>query len=276
MPLPRGIVTGASGFVGRHLLDQLKGDHRIVGVARRSQRRAGVPEDPNITWLEADIAERPQVEAVFRTLPDDDAAIRLRPGAGNVRGTVDARLHTRAGKARRHVAKRAGIYIVPTDRWYIERTVWLIAGLVLLVSTSLAALVDPRFIVFVSATGITSVVVAFTGFCPVGNVLSRLGFTGMLSDPSRRPVYVMRTDSWYLERRIYVTVGVNITIGSILSLVYSPWWLAFTGFVGVAMVWFSATGFCILANILYWTGAEPRLAPPSVAAPAADGRAPVR
>jgi hypothetical protein len=27
----------------------------------------------------------------------------------------------------------------------------------------------------------------------------------------------------------------------------------------VAMVWFAFTGFCILANVLYWSGAEPRL-----------------
>jgi hypothetical protein len=47
----------------------------------------------------------------------------------------------------------------------------------------------------------------------------------------------------------------------VLSLVHSPWWLAFTGFVGGAMVWFAATGFCIMANGLYWLGAEPRLAP---------------
>ena len=33
---------------------------------------------------------------------------------------------------------RPGIYIVPTSRWYIERTVWLIAGCVLLASTTLA------------------------------------------------------------------------------------------------------------------------------------------
>ncbi|HYT73217.1 MAG TPA: DUF2892 domain-containing protein [Vicinamibacterales bacterium] len=153
------------------------------------------------------------------------------------------------------------IYVVPTDRWYIERAVWLIAGFVLLISTALAALVDPRFVVFVAATGVTSIAVAFTGFCPIGNVLFRLGFRGLLTDPSRPAFYFMRTDSWYLERRIYVTVGVNITIGSILSLVYSPWWLAFTGFVGVAMVWFAETGFCILANALYWAGCEPRLAP---------------
>ena len=27
------------------------------------------------------------------------------------------------------------------------------------------------------------------------------------------------------------------------------------------MVWFAATGYCIMANGLYWIGAEPRLVP---------------
>ena len=44
------------------------------------------------------------------------------------------------------MAMRSGIYIVPTSRWYIERTVWLIAGIVLLASTALALLVNPLFI----------------------------------------------------------------------------------------------------------------------------------
>jgi len=153
------------------------------------------------------------------------------------------------------------IYIVPTSDWYIERAVWLIAGLVLLTSTALAWYVDPRFIVFVAITGLTSIWVAFTGLCPVGNVLYRFGMRGRLADPDRAGCYVMRHDAWYLERRIYPTVGTNITIGSILSLVHSPWWLAFTAFVGVAMIWFAFTGFCILANALYWIGATPRLSP---------------
>ena len=71
----------------------------------------------------------------------------------------------------------------------------------------------------------------------------------------------MQTDRWYLERRIYLAVGINLTVASVLSLVHSPWWLLFTGFVGGAMVWFAATGYCIMANGLYWLGAEPRLAP---------------
>ena len=39
---------------------------------------------------------------------------------------------------------RKGVYIVPTSHWYIERTVWLVAGIFLLTATALAALVDPR------------------------------------------------------------------------------------------------------------------------------------
>ena len=155
------------------------------------------------------------------------------------------------------------IYVVPTDRWYIERTVWLIAGVVLLCSTALAVLANPLWILVVTATGLVSINVAFTGFCPVGNVLRLFGFKPRLgsSAPTRWNLYFLQTDSWYLERRIYVTVGVNITLGSILFLTHSPWWGLFTGFVGAAMVWFASTGYCILANVLYWIGAEPRLNP---------------
>jgi hypothetical protein len=31
--------------------------------------------------------------------------------------------------------------------------------------------------------------------------------------------------------------------------------------VGAASLFFASTGFCIMANGFYWTGAEPRLAP---------------
>ena len=159
------------------------------------------------------------------------------------------------------MAMRKGFYIVRTDRWYIERTVWLIAGVVLLVSTLLAVLLGPWWIVGVIITGLVSINVAFTGFCPIGNVLKLLGFKAALGAPNRGNLYFLQTDSWYLERRIYVTVGVNIILGSILFLTVSPWWALFPAFVGTAMVWFAATGLCILANILFWIGAEPRLNP---------------
>ena len=72
---------------------------------------------------------------------------------------------------------------------------------------------------------------------------------------------IAETDRWFLERWIYLAVGINLSLACGLSLVHSPWWLLFTGFVGGAMVWFAASGFCIMANGLYWLGAEPRLAP---------------
>jgi Na+-transporting methylmalonyl-CoA/oxaloacetate decarboxylase beta subunit len=159
------------------------------------------------------------------------------------------------------VKLRSGIYIVPTDRWYIERTVWLIAGLFILAATALAALVQPLWVLLVVATALASINVSLTGFCVIGNVLKRMGFTPRLGRSTSGNLYFMQTDRWYLERRIYMGVGINLTIASVLSLVHSPWWLLFPAFVGLAMLVFATTGFCIMANSLYWLGAEPRLAP---------------
>jgi len=157
---------------------------------------------------------------------------------------------------------RPGFYIVPTDRWYIERAVWLLAGFVVLGATALAVFVDHRFVLFVTCTGLASINVSLNGFCILGNALHKLGFRGLLAEGGESAKwYFMRTDRWYLERRIYLVVGFNLCLASILTLVHSPWWLAFPGFVGIAMLWFASTGFCIMANMLYWLGAEPRLAP---------------
>ena len=164
------------------------------------------------------------------------------------------------------MAFRTGAYVAPTDVWYIERTVWLIAGVVLLASTTLALLLNPLWILGVIATGLVSINVAFTGFCPVGSVLQRLGFPSMLGvqTETRWNLYFMQTDRWYLERRIYLAVGINISVASVLLLEYSAWAGGFTLFVGAAMVWFAATGYCVMANALYWLGAEPRLTPESM------------
>jgi hypothetical protein len=165
------------------------------------------------------------------------------------------------------MSTRRGWYIVPTDHWYIERTVWLIAGCVLLAATLLAALVNPLWVLLVVVAAADSIMVSLTGFCVVGSTLARLGFVPALGGPGWSPgrPYRLQTDAWYLERRIYLVVGINLTVASTLSLLHTPWWLLFTGFVGAAMVWFAATGFCIMANGLYRLGAVPRLAPEPVA-----------
>src|SRR5512140_3734498 len=68
MALPALILTGASGFVGRHLLESLATDYRVFGIARRSQQRCGAPVHQNITWFQVDIGERESLGEVFRMI----------------------------------------------------------------------------------------------------------------------------------------------------------------------------------------------------------------
>ncbi len=68
MSQPALIVTGASGFVGRHLLEELKGEYRIFALARRSQRECGAPVDDNIAWMQVDIGDREGLAKAFREI----------------------------------------------------------------------------------------------------------------------------------------------------------------------------------------------------------------
>ena len=68
MPRPALIVTGASGFVGRHLLEDLKDEYRIFAIARRSQRECGAPVHPNIAWMQVDIGDIDGLARTFREI----------------------------------------------------------------------------------------------------------------------------------------------------------------------------------------------------------------
>jgi|YelNatPaOPRAMG01_1025707.scaffolds.fasta_scaffold02079_11 dTDP-glucose 4,6-dehydratase len=56
--LPSIVITGASGFIGKYFLDAIKESYRIIGIARRSQKEADIPEHSNITWIQCDIGNR--------------------------------------------------------------------------------------------------------------------------------------------------------------------------------------------------------------------------
>jgi len=75
-------LTGASGFIGRHLLHALKDDYEIIGLARRSQIRCGAPFHPNIKWYQVDIGEPGHLEKVFTEIQAE--------------GTVDVVIHLAA------------------------------------------------------------------------------------------------------------------------------------------------------------------------------------
>jgi len=55
--LPGIVVTGASGFIGRHFVIAVSGKIRLFCIARRSQKEAGVPHNDNTHWLQADITK---------------------------------------------------------------------------------------------------------------------------------------------------------------------------------------------------------------------------
>jgi hypothetical protein len=158
---------------------------------------------------------------------------------------------------------RWGIYLVKTHLWYLERLVWIIAGCIMLTASILAALHDINWVFLVLCVGLSSVQVSLTGFCPVGNVLYRLGVMPLLEDSLKTGrkgrFYRMQTDRWYLERYIYLIVGTNLSLAALLARFHTSLWLWFPAFVGAASVVFAFTGFCILANMLYRLGAEPRL-----------------
>ncbi len=80
MESPCVVVTGASGFIGRHLLDGLKKDFRIIALARRSQKRCGAPVHDNITWIQVDIRHKGLVSEAFdevRRLGGADFVVHL-------------------------------------------------------------------------------------------------------------------------------------------------------------------------------------------------------
>ncbi|MFW5739765.1 MAG: NAD-dependent epimerase/dehydratase family protein [Myxococcota bacterium] len=68
MTLSRIVVTGASGFLGRHLLGAIQERYVIHGLARRNQRESGAPEHPNIAWHQVDIGDRDHLEEVFERI----------------------------------------------------------------------------------------------------------------------------------------------------------------------------------------------------------------
>jgi len=61
----RLLITGASGFIGRHLLRELMQQHRIFAVARGRAEQATAPTHRNIEWLQGDISVRTDVLALL-------------------------------------------------------------------------------------------------------------------------------------------------------------------------------------------------------------------
>jgi nucleoside-diphosphate-sugar epimerase len=74
MSLPGLLITGASGFVGRHVLEAANGKFRLFCLARRSQFEAGIPRMENQRWTQVDIAHRDALLDVAQCVNDHGGA----------------------------------------------------------------------------------------------------------------------------------------------------------------------------------------------------------
>ena len=72
--LPGIVVTGASGFIGRHFVIAVSGKFRLFCIARRSQKEAGIPYNDNIHWLQADITKWKNLLNVLQYIKDQGGA----------------------------------------------------------------------------------------------------------------------------------------------------------------------------------------------------------
>jgi hypothetical protein len=72
-------------------------------------------------------------------------------------------------------------------------------------------------------------------------------------------MYCLRTDTWYLERIVFLMGGILTLASAILTWLVSPYWLILTGLVGLNMLIFALTGFCPSAIVLNKLGAKPKL-----------------
>jgi len=66
--LPILIITGASGFIGRNLLQKFKSSFYIYALARRSAITSGVELNNNINWIRVDISDNNKIHEVFKTI----------------------------------------------------------------------------------------------------------------------------------------------------------------------------------------------------------------
>ena len=57
-----------------------------------------------------------------------------------------------------------------------------------------------------------------------------------------------------MDRKIRVIAGTFVLISLALATWVSPWWLLFTAFVGVNLLQSGITRWCLMEDILRWTG----------------------
>lgn len=66
------------------------------------------------------------------------------------------------------------MYKMPTDRWFLERVIYLVAGIFVSASVALGVYVSPYFLLFTAFVGLMLINFAITGYCPMAIFLRNL------------------------------------------------------------------------------------------------------
>jgi nucleoside-diphosphate-sugar epimerase len=72
--LPGIVVTGASGFIGRHFVIAVSEKFRLFCIARRGQKEVGIPYHKNIHWLQLDITNQKNLLNALKYIKDHGGA----------------------------------------------------------------------------------------------------------------------------------------------------------------------------------------------------------
>jgi hypothetical protein len=69
------------------------------------------------------------------------------------------------------------MYLLDTDNWYLERVIFLMAGVIVLIGTLLTWLHSIYWLILIAFVGLNLLVFSLTGFCPSANILFKMGLT---------------------------------------------------------------------------------------------------
>jgi hypothetical protein len=67
------------------------------------------------------------------------------------------------------------MYMLKTDEWYLERLLFLLAGIMTLLSVILTVVHSPYWLILATLVGLNQLILALTGFCPSAILFRGLG-----------------------------------------------------------------------------------------------------
>jgi hypothetical protein len=76
------------------------------------------------------------------------------------------------------------MYKLATENWYLERVIFLMAGIFTLLGTILAWTCSMYWLILTALVGLNLVILALTGFCPSAALMFKLGLKSRLHKES--------------------------------------------------------------------------------------------